>query len=313
MLLAPVNASGTKEDPLYEYVRDLNKEAEDLEAGRLFYVAATRAQNRLHLLACAKCDKEGATKNPNSRSLVAKAWFIAERFVPAQPQVQAKFPVIQEIQTKTYIFNRLSSSWRLPEPPASVNGVVPTEANAEEQIEFSWAGERARHVGTIVHRWVQQIANNQLLGWTTERIESLGPQIQTDLVRRGLATDRNSVDHIINALKNSVSDERGKWVLGPHAESKSEYRIRVKSRTLVVDRYFVDESGEKWIVDFKTGVHGGGSIQEFLDRERTRYSVQLSRYGGVLGVENLGLYFPMSSGWRLVSPIHQVDTPECGD
>ena len=35
MLLAPVNETGTDKDPLYEYVRALNTEAEDLEAGRL--------------------------------------------------------------------------------------------------------------------------------------------------------------------------------------------------------------------------------------------------------------------------------------
>lgn len=54
LLLAPITETGGDQEPLYEYVRELNKEAEDVEAGRLFYVAATRARSRLHLLACAK-------------------------------------------------------------------------------------------------------------------------------------------------------------------------------------------------------------------------------------------------------------------
>ena len=53
LLLAPIREAGAEKDAAYEYVRTLEREAEDIEAGRLFYVAATRASNapaspRLH-------------------------------------------------------------------------------------------------------------------------------------------------------------------------------------------------------------------------------------------------------------------------
>jgi ATP-dependent helicase/nuclease subunit A len=50
LLLAPIDETGGEKEPLYQYVRQLDREAEDIEAGRLFYVAATRAESRLHLL-----------------------------------------------------------------------------------------------------------------------------------------------------------------------------------------------------------------------------------------------------------------------
>ena len=50
LLIAPVDETGGEKEPLYQYVRQLDREAEDIEAGRLFYVAATRAESRLHLL-----------------------------------------------------------------------------------------------------------------------------------------------------------------------------------------------------------------------------------------------------------------------
>jgi len=51
LLLAPIKATGAETDPTYRYLRDLNADAEDVESSRLLYVAATRAENRLHLLA----------------------------------------------------------------------------------------------------------------------------------------------------------------------------------------------------------------------------------------------------------------------
>src|SRR4029079_801338 len=82
-LVAPINATGDDKDPLYEYIRGLNREAEDIEAGRLFYVAATRARHRLHLLGVAKVDDHGDLREPAKRSLLARIWWQAEtHFVP---------------------------------------------------------------------------------------------------------------------------------------------------------------------------------------------------------------------------------------
>src|SRR5258708_6803153 len=77
LLLAPIDETGAGEDPTYQYVRELDKEADDIEAGRLFYVAATRARQRLHLLACAKADEDLRPKEPSKRSLLAKIWWQA--------------------------------------------------------------------------------------------------------------------------------------------------------------------------------------------------------------------------------------------
>ncbi len=74
LLIAPVDETGGEKEPLYQYVRQLDREAEDIEAGRLFYVAATRAESRLHLLGCVKVDEDGVVKMPSRRSLLGLAW-----------------------------------------------------------------------------------------------------------------------------------------------------------------------------------------------------------------------------------------------
>jgi hypothetical protein len=56
-------------------------------------------------------------------------------------------------------------------------------------------------------------------------------------------------------------------------------------------------------VDFKTGLHEGAGLEEFLDREQERYAPQLGRYAALLaplheGPVRLGLYFPRHAAWR---------------
>jgi hypothetical protein len=61
---------------------------------------------------------------------------------------------------------------------------------------------------------------------------------------------------------------------------------------------FVDEQGERWIVDWKTSRHEGADVEAFLDRERERYRGQMERCREVLGGGRCGLYFPVHGGWR---------------
>src|SRR5437763_797332 len=78
LLLAPIKATGSDSDPTYRYLARLDTEAEDTEASRLLYVAATRAEHRLHLLACVGCDKDGNLKRPSAHTLLSRAWAVAE-------------------------------------------------------------------------------------------------------------------------------------------------------------------------------------------------------------------------------------------
>jgi hypothetical protein len=78
-------------------------------------------------------------------------------------------------------------------------------------------------------------------------------------------------------------------------------------RQVVIDRTFVDASGTRWIVDFKTGDHRGGQVEAFLDSEQERYADQLNRYADIMRRMDgrpirVGLYFPLLKGWREWEP-----------
>ena len=299
LLLAPITETGGDKEPLYEYVRDLNKQAEDIEAGRLFYVAATRAKSRLHLLACAKPNDDGSPKAPNKRSLLFKAWFEAAQHFPPAPASQVETLVQTPVPPQS--LRRLPATYTVPPPPPPAAWEVPPEGREDvDQIEFSWAGETARHVGTVVHRWLQRIAEDELKGWDAKRVESLRPRFKKELERRGVEASEliAASDLVAVALKNTIADERGRWVLGAHPESKSEHRIRTPQSNYVVDRFFRDSDGVRWVVDFKTGRHEGGDLAAFLGEQRRRYQAQLDAYAAALGAQGRGIYLPLLSGWR---------------
>jgi ATP-dependent helicase/nuclease subunit A len=298
LLIAPIDEAGSEKEPLYAYVRALDRDAEDIEAGRLFYVAATRAESRLYLLGCVKVDEDGETKPPAKRSLLGLAWAaLADEVRLPEKEAHAEAAAVA---LPGQALRRLAADFVMPDAPPAIEWRVVEQARGVE-IEFSWAGETARHVGTVVHAWLRRMAEDALRGWTNETVASLRPQFARELERHGVrpAELAPAVDLVAAALTNAMTDERGRWILGPHAEAWTEYRICTRDgRRLVADRRIREASGAHWVVDYKTSRHEGADREGFLDQERVRYAPQLEQYSGNLENARMGLYFPLLRGWR---------------
>ena len=74
-----------------------------------------------------------------------------------------------------------------------------------------------------------------------------------------------------------------------------------------IDRSFIDAEGVRWVIDYKTSRHEGGSLEEFLAAELSRYRPQLARYAQLareLGPEPVraALYFPLLGAFRAYQP-----------
>ena len=70
----------------------------------------------------------------------------------------------------------------------------------------------------------------------------------------------------------------------------------------VIDRTFIDETGVRWIIDYKTSLHEGANLENFLEGEKERYRDQLERYARLMVQRDarpirLGLYFPLLGEW----------------
>ncbi len=314
LLLAPMKPTGAAADPLYEYVKRIEKEKRRNETGRLLYVAATRAKKQLHLLgrAVIKVEHGVVSVRPPEGSLVAHLWpavrsdFAAAAAGRAEPAEQG------ETAIPPAPIRRLSADWTLPSPPPAVAAVEAAEDAVAfgGEVSFEWAGDTLRHIGSVVHRMLEQIAGDGAANWNVKRVEARRPAIETALRSLGVSSSEiaEAASTVVRALTATLEDERGRWILdGSHSEAYSEYAVDgIVDGAVVaarVDRTFVDANGVRWIIDFKTGAHEGSNIEAFLDNERERYREQMSRYAALFAQLDarpvrMGLYFPLLRGWR---------------
>jgi ATP-dependent helicase/nuclease subunit A len=312
LLLAPIKEAGSEGDPIYEHLRRLDAERESHEDARLLYVAATRAKKHLHLFGSTQLatgDAGPEPKRPARGSLLDKLWPAVEADFTdaARLAVAAGAEEAPAERPRDQRLRRLPSGWTLPpmpRPAAWKAGGSPARDLAP--VEFSWAGETARRVGSVVHRWLQQIAGDALRGWDAARLESMLGLFGHELRARGVeeAEIERAAARVRSALARALADPRGRWLLGPRREARNEYRLTgtvdgLRS-SVVVDRTFLDDEGRRWIVDYKTSSHEGAGLDDFLDRERERYAGQLAAYARLMGSvrPRLGLYFPLVAGWR---------------
>ena len=306
LLMAPVARAGGEEDPIYEYLRILDKEKARHECERLLYVAATRARRELHLLGCVTVEPDGKIRRPASGSLLATLWpAVGARFADglaaaARTDAEASAPAIALPE----LLVRLAKPVEMPTMAPVAWDLPPSRERID--IEFSWVGETARRVGSVVHRWLQIVAEDAMRGWSAVRVRDSEAAIRNELVHLGVARSEidGAVRRVQQALANALEDPKGRWLLGPHRRAMSEYRLTAivdgAPRALVIDRYFEDASGDAWIVDFKTSTHEGSDVERFLAQEEQRYRAQLERYAAALPRRSvrLGLYFPMLRAWR---------------
>ncbi len=298
LLLAPIDETGGEAEPLYKYVRLLDREAEDIEAGRLFYVAATRAESRLYLLGCVKISEDGVVRLPSKRSLLGLAWSALGESVRLPAAVVAEEAGRKPLPAGE--LRRLAADFEMPRVPAIVAWKAPDEGREEEGPPFDWAKEAVRVAGIVVHAWLQRIAEDELRGWDERRVDALRSRFAGDLQRRGIAPAdlERAAALVVLGLKNALSDERGRWVLGPQKAARNEYRLRSRERSFRIDRCFEDADGKRWVVDYKASAHEGAGVEAFLDVQKARYAVQLDAYSEALGGARRGLYFPLQKGWR---------------
>jgi len=306
LLIAPTPAVERQDDSdLDSYLKDLIRQRDNHERGRLLYVAATRARRTLWLSAAPAVSAEGAVK-PDRRSPLAALWpVLAERFervaAPDEPTVRPP---------RAALLTRLAADWQPPVIPEAVALTrLPPAYLASEPPEFSWVGETQRHIGTVVHGWLERLTQLPALP-AADWVAAESRAVHSQLERLGVpARDQSrAVGVILEALRRTLADERGRWILSAtHREARSEWELSGvtggRLRSVKIDRSFIDADGARWVIDFKTSAHEGGGREAFLEQEVLRYRPQLEGYAqlaAAFGPEPVraALYFPLLGAFR---------------
>jgi ATP-dependent exoDNAse (exonuclease V) beta subunit len=300
---------------VYEAIEAENKRKDEEENKRLLYVACTRARNQLHLFGSASLKRDGAVAKARSNTFLGLIWDsvcpLFESELRRRVPQQQNFAYTANAGEAGTLLTRLPAAWRTPKFEMSVTWqrALQRAPAAARQVTYEWVGDTSRHVGTVVHAFLQRMAAGGVETWNEDRVSAARSLIRAELLRLGVPATENAEasERVVRALINTLKSERGRWLLTAHAGARSEYpvggKIQDKLISGSVDRVFLDEAGRFWIVDFKNSDHKGGNRAEFLDEEQRRYTPQLETYATLLQRVNktpimLGLYFPLLNEWR---------------
>jgi ATP-dependent exoDNAse (exonuclease V) beta subunit len=313
LLLAAAAEKGAEADPLQDYLAHLETRRQDLELGRLLYVAVTRARRRLHMFAQLTPELMEGTRSPPGGSFLALLWpGRAAAFRSGVINLQADEEAVEETSRLPCI-RRITVDWEMPSLRTTVVSREDRDAasGGKDNILFDWAGRSLRAIGIAVHRLLERIASDGVDGWDEQRIADHHATIRSLLSEAGVPSGELEaacrVAH--KALSNTLDDKRGRWILSAdHSDSGSEVPLAgvVDGETVHVtlDRTFIDSDGTRWIIDFKTGQHSGADLKGFMDHEQERYRIQLDTYARLMSAlrpaepVRVALYYPMHKEWR---------------
>ncbi|MFZ5843977.1 MAG: UvrD-helicase domain-containing protein [Pseudomonadota bacterium] len=315
LLIGTVAGARSESSGANLFLKKLEQERADHERARLLYVALTRAKKQLHLLAALPAEQPD--KGPAGSSLLATLWAgCSADFLAGFTALVADNGATDPAAVAANPLQRLPSSFVLQAPPLPPPppALVDTSTSLPELL----AGDSARIVGTLVHRWLQQWAEQAPP--TLAELPALRPLWRKQLGWSGIADDElaAALTELETALRNTLSDPQGLALLQHRNEAYAEWALTSseteqagKLRQHVIDRSFVDVDGVRWIVDYKTARHDGSDSEAFLAERVAEYRPQLQRYAALLQrleqrPVRLALYFPLQQ--RLFS-WHADGTP----
>ncbi len=304
-------------DPIHKFLGDTNARKAAFELDRLLYVACTRAKRRLHLVGMLGFSSKGELRKPISNSLLAHLWPVCESdFVAAaatsdpEDQVHGDEAMHRELRTAT---RRASFNSKLLRP-SELPLPSPSRDESQSQMrEYRWVGGSARATGTAVHRWLDLLSQcasiEEGLAFHREHAD------RHESLLLSVGVHETELDQALNQFRQSINNcfanERACWVLfGQHKEAFSElglsYLQNGQLKNLIIDRVFVAQDGDHWIVDYKSSSHEGGGREEFIANQVLRYRGQLSSYASayekLCGVKaRTALYMPLLDHFEEVS------------
>lgn len=317
VLLGPLKSRDDEEGgAIYRFIERLKEEKEALERARLLYVGITRAERRVHLLGKARYSyrsDSAVLAEPKKGSLLELLWPLPEvrQAFEALP-VPSEKPAVAAVTAGPRPLRRLPACWQPPSLPTGPEAVVSRRSTGSEStVVYEWAGDRARHTGTLVHQYLERFGNDGVEKWTVERLAAAPFEDRL----RGLGLPENecaeAAIEVRQTLLRALASSHGRWILHRHADARNEWSLSgIDNNELVnvtIDRSFVDEDGMRWIIDYKTSQHEGGELQGFLAEQQRRYRHQLERYARLVhALEGralrVGLYFPVQDEFLAWEP-----------
>ena len=275
VVLAPRGASEPSEDSFYRWFCRLQKERDEAERKRLFYVACTRAADELHVFGTLPLNSKGECSTPHSESLLCTAWPMVKRdfidkanrmrkaatsaiqnvipFPSASETVPGVIPALAATAADVVQLNqrRLPTGWRPPvasEPLLWQRAAVPLHTpDSATYFARAEGSILARTTGDAIHRFLEQIARDLAAGASLSDMKSRITAKSIIAVVRSLGVSPDAqkavASDITNAINRTLEDPIAHWLLGQRTSAMTESAISAAapgaSRNVRIDRAFL--------------------------------------------------------------------------
>jgi ATP-dependent exoDNAse (exonuclease V) beta subunit len=278
ILLAPIWGKGKDSDRLNDWLKSVRTQRTRAEEKRLFYVAATRAQEELHLFATLTLNAAGELPAPASGTLLRACWPAAEPHFNNQrnDQLDSTSPGAGAPHLASEMWEPLppayeelalaaAAEYSHPTPPTvqrlpldfnpharfAIDPAQRLRYTTAESLRQSAAftrpegGFAVRAFGNVVHRYLQLLAARFATGLSADALLAELPawpaRLEASLRGEGLppAIAKREAAQALRALQQTLADPIGRWLLAPHLEAASERDLQLPTGgALRVDRTF---------------------------------------------------------------------------
>jgi ATP-dependent exoDNAse (exonuclease V) beta subunit len=151
-------------------------------------------------------------------------------------------------------------------------------------------------VGNLVHEVLQYWTLSETPDQDAVRLRSLEPWLQQRLQSvLPSAFVSEALQRVTHCLQQALTHDRVRWALQTdHSEAKSEWALsevvpwsdQIQVLQTVVDRTLVDDSGRRWIIDYKTNQPPASLTDTeraaWIESLTQTYAPQLARYGELI-------------------------------
>src|SRR3990167_697050 len=212
LVIAPVHAIGHETDTIYEYIKRQHAIKNNYEIGRLLYVAATRAKKNLALFFNLKNDCK-----VNSSSLLEKIW----------PTIKNQLSYTEPTSSFTYTkpennnpLKRLPLQWK---NPITEHCLTEELVYHQQKSGFHLPDNQPKYIGIIIHQTLQQISKLGYTWWQSSSPANKLTYLQKSLLQLGIqkVNLKKTSALIKQIIDNTLTDERGRWIVFPHNEAES--------------------------------------------------------------------------------------------
>ena len=291
----------------YDYIETLENERDANEAARVLYVAATRAERKLHLVGVANQNAKGEIK-PTKNSYLDLLWdsvsHAFENTEPTNPPLLHTQESILGNDATVGIANFTPNLIRLKQ--LQIPSILQTENTlASEAIKVPTRQYQlkqnlqvislnlAADTGSLAHLYMEMIANEGLAHWPVSRIDASAAAMRFWLIQKGHAESdtEQAMSHIITALKLTITSPQVAWMLATRESCETELSLTTidengQPQEHRIDLTFIENGalGEKirWIIDYKLTL-----VNENITMAAQLHNPQLARYASLFKHENL--------------------------